>query len=229
MTLEDKELAAIVKKARRKNNRKIMFTIIFSLILFIGVPLTWYLRYYNYGPFQGDKMAGVPDNHLIQSENDNGLSSLLFDYGSHLMFNTHATSITVFVDTYHFGDRVGHDSAASLTYEKDVDLSGYMNIGFPKGEGKLLTEIFSKGAKSSAITDLTQYGYPTEDEEASPSFGGVISIENNQVKIQKKQEIPLFYLASGDALKIYDDFKLNIAQENLKTLDLVFYIYALVE
>ena len=145
------------------------------------------------------------------------------------MFHTHATSIRVFVDTDRLGDRVGHDSAASLTYEKDVDLSGYMNIGFPKGEGKLLTEIFSKGAKSSAITDLTQYGYPTEDEEASPPFGGVISIENNQVKIQKKQEIPLFYLASGDALKIYDDFKLNIAHENLKASDLVFYIYALVE
>ncbi|OTN77540.1 hypothetical protein A5886_002640 [Enterococcus sp. 8G7_MSG3316] len=185
MTIEDKQLAAIVKKARCKNNRKHILTVLLMLILFVGAPLTLYLRYYNYGPFQGNKVVGVPDNHLVQSENDNGLSSLLFDYGSHLTFNTNATSMTVYIDTYHFGERVGHD--------------------------------------------LTQYDYPTADEEFPLPFGGVLSIENDQIEIQKKQDIPLLYLANGNDLKIYEDFENNIAQDNLQTLERVFYIYMIVE
>lgn len=228
MTIEDKQLEAIVKKARRKNYRKHIFTMLLMLVLFVGAPLTLYLRYYNYGPFQGNKVAGVPDNHLVQSENDTGLGSLLFDYGSHLTFNTKATSLTVYIDTYHFGERVGHDLAASMEYTKDNEMNGYFNFGIPKGEGKLYAELFSNGAMSSTITDLTQYDYPTTDEKSPLPFGGVLSIENNQVEIQKKKEIPLLYLASGDDLKIYADLKHNMAQENLKTLEHVFYIYMIV-
>lgn len=229
MTIEDKQLAAIVKKARRKNNRKHILTVLLMLILFVGAPLTLYLRHYNYGPFQGNKVAGVPDNHLVQSENDNGLSSLLFDYGSHLTFNTNTTSMTVYIDTYHFGERVGHDLAASMEYTKDNAMNGYLNFGIPKGEGKLYTELFSNGAMSSTVLDLTQYDYPTADEEFPLPFGGVLSIENDQIEIQKKQDIPLLYLANGNDLKIYEDFENNIAQDNLQTLERVFYIYMIVE
>jgi len=111
-----------------------------------------------------------------------------------------------------------------LTYEQDVSISGYLNFGIAEGQNHLLVKLFSNGAMSQTVTDLSDYDFPLTQEDRQ--FGAVTTIKNGKVKLEKNKKIPLLYLAEGnDGLKIYDDMANNLAPDNLKTLPNAYLIY----
>ncbi|MCO5475802.1 hypothetical protein [Enterococcus gallinarum] len=205
--------------------KRLVFILLPTLIV---VVLGLFLNHFNYWPFQGSKIAGVPDGQLVQLENEPDLTSLLLAYGSQLKFNTTATSLTVYFDHYRKGELSAHESVASLTYEQDVSISGYLNFGIAEGQNHLLVKLFSNGAMSQTVTDLSDYDFPLTQEDRQ--FGAVTTIKNGKVKLEKNKKVPLLYLAEGnDGLKIYDDMANNLAPDNLKTLPNAYLIYLIIK
>jgi hypothetical protein len=216
-------MANSTKKFKRKNLRTIL-AFLLSLFSILIISLGIYLNHYNYWPFQNNKVAGVPDNQLVQVDNQADLSSLLFAYGSQLKFNTTATSLTVYFDHYRNGELNAHENVASLEYDQETSLNGYLNLGISKENNQLLIDLFSNGAMSQTTTDLADYDFPLNKDVRQ--LGGVLTIENGKVNLQENKKIPLLYLAEGnEGLKIYDDMENNLATENLKTLSNAYVIY----
>lgn len=212
------------EKPTTHKTRKPKRLVLILLPTLVVVVLGLFLNHFNYWPFQGSKIAGVHDGQLVQLENKPDLTSLLLAYGSQLKFNTTATSLTVYFDHYRKGELNTHDSVASLTYEQDVSISGYLNFGIAEGQNHLLVKLFSNGAMSQTVTDLSDYDFPLTQEDRQ--FGAVTTIKNGKVKLEKNKKIPLLYLAEGnDGLKIYDDMANNLAPDNLKTLPNAYLIY----
>ena len=112
------------EKPTTHKTRKPKRLVLILLPTLVVVVLGLFLNHFNYWPFQGSKIAGVPDGQLVQLENKPDLTGLLLAYGSQLKFNTTATSLTVYFDHYRKGELNTHDSVASLTYEQDVSISG---------------------------------------------------------------------------------------------------------
>lgn len=212
------------EKPTTHKTRKPKRLVLILLPTLVVVVLGLFLNHFNYWPFQGSKITGVPDGQLVQLENKPDLTGLLLAYGSQLKFNTAATSLTVYFDHYRKGELNTHDSVASLTYEQDVSISGYLNFGIAEGQNHLLVKLFSNGAMSQTVTDLSDYDFPLTQEDRQ--FGAVTTIKNGKVKLEKNKKIPLLYLAEGnDGLKIYDDMANNLAPDNLKTLPNAYLIY----
>jgi hypothetical protein len=213
------------KKTSRKSRRLIAFILL--PVILVGA-LGLFLNHFNYWPFQGDKVAGVPDDQLVQLENEPDLTSLLLAYGSQLKFNTTATSLTVYFDHYKNGEISAHETVASLMYEQDVPLNGYLNFGITKGQNQLLVDLFSKGALSQTVTDLSDYDFPLGQDNRQ--FSAVTSIKNGKVNISRNKKIPLLYLAEGtDGGKIYAEMANNLAPENLKTLPNAYLLYLIIK
>ncbi len=229
MTIKDQEFKKIVKKARLKNTRRTIVIAVLSLFVLIGLPGGLYLNYYNYGPFRGEKIAGVPDNHLVQVENQMDLSRLLFDFGSQLKFNTQAQAMTVYFDHYHKGEKTTHKLIASLMTDTKSNYNGYLTIGISKGEKKLLVNLSSNGGASETTTDLTAFQYISLGEDKDLPGGAIYHIEEDPLEIKKNVEIPLIYIAQGGDLKLYDVMENNLSEENLKSIEKVYYIYLIVE
>jgi hypothetical protein len=220
--LQDSEKPSTNKSLKPKH---LIFILVPTLIVLV---LGLFLNHFNYWPFQGDKVAGVPDDQLVQLENGQDLTSLLLAYGSQLKFNTTATSLTVYFDHYRKGELSTHESVASLTYEQDVSISGYLNFGIAEGQNHLLVKLFSKGAMSQTVTDLSDYDFPLGQDNRQ--FSAVTSIENGKVKLEKNKKTPLLYLAEGtDGGKIYAEMANNLAPENLKTLPNAYLLYLIIK
>ena len=201
------------EKPTTHKTRKPKRLVLILLPTLVVVVLGLFLNHFNYWPFQGSKIAGVPDGQLVQLENKPDLTGLLLAYGSQL---------TVYFDHYRKGELNTHDSVASLTYEQDVSISGYLNFGIAEGQNHLLVKLFSNGAMSQTVTDLSDYDFPLTQEDRQ----FVTTIKNGKVKLEKNKKIPLLYLAEGnDGLKIYDDMANNLAPDNLKTLPNAYLIY----
>jgi|GEM_PF-456353 len=193
MAIKEQDFKKIVKKARLKNTRRTIVIAVLSLFVLIGLPGGLYLNYYNYGPFRGEKIAGVPDNHLVQVENQMDLSRLLFDFGSQLKFNTQAQAMTVYFDHYHKGEKTTHKLIASLMTDTKSNYNGYLTIGISKGEKKLLVNLSSNGGASETTTDLTAFQYISLGEDKDLPGGAIYHIEEDPLEIKKNVEIPLIY------------------------------------
>lgn len=89
MNFDDKQFEQLVKKSRRKRLINTLLGSTFSIIFLAVILLGGYLFYWNLGPFQGEKVAGVPDGQIRSfTENENGhLASLLLDYYGSYGFN----------------------------------------------------------------------------------------------------------------------------------------------
>ena len=173
------------EKPTTHKTRKPKRLVLILLPTLVVVVLGLFLNHFNYWPFQGSKIAGVPDGQLVQLENKPDLTGLLLAYGSQLKFNTTATSLTVYFDHYRKGELNTHDSVASLTYEQDVSISGYLNFGIAEGQNHLLVKLFSNGAMSQTVTDLSDYDFPLTQEDRQ--FGAVTTIKNGKVKLEKNK------------------------------------------
>lgn len=215
------------KPPTHKSHKPKYFVFILLPILIV-VALGLFLNHFNYWPFQGNKVAGVPDDQIVQIENKQNLTSLLLAYGSQLKFNSTATSLTVYFDHYHKGELSAHETVASLGYEQDVSINGYLNFGISKGQNQLLVDLFSNGAMSQTVTDLSDYDFPIAQEDRQ--FGAVTTIKNGKVTLEKNKKILLFYLAEGnDGLKMYNELANNLATDNLKTLQNAYLIYLIIK
>ena len=176
------------EKPTTHKTRKPKRLVLILLPTLVVVVLGLFLNHFNYWPFQGSKIAGVPDGQLVQLENKPDLTGLLLAYGSQLKFNTTATSLTVYFDHYRKGELNTHDSVASLIYEKDVSISGYLNFGICGRTESFIGELFSNGAMSQTSHDLSDYDFPLTQEDRQ--FGAVTTIKNGKVKLEKNKKNP---------------------------------------
>lgn len=226
MTAKNQKAPDTVKTLIRPRNPLQIF---FAFLLVIGLPTMLYCYYYNYSPFPSKKVAGVPNNHLVQLKNPMDLSSLLLDFGSQLKFNTVAESMTVYFDYYQKGEIKEHKIVASLTTEPRSDYNGYLNIGITKSDSLLFVDLFSNGSSSNTMTDLSKFHYTSLGEDSLSPTGASTSIPNNELNIEKKQEIPLLYIAKGGDVKLYAEMENNLSEENLKSVENFYYVYLIVE
>lgn|GEM_PF-2305674 len=142
--------------------KKIAAIICIVLLLISG--LIGYMRYFNYGIFQGRSVVGLPDNHMQILDTSSGHFDLLFDmhtYGG-IAFNIHTSDISVYIAHYEHGKRVSQKLVKNISMLEPAELNGHLHWGITTHEGQrqeLRTSLSAGGVSSSGFFDFTQVDF----------------------------------------------------------------------
>lgn len=99
--------------------RKIGIVVLGSIIIIIVLAALIYCKHMNFWPFQGDKIAGLPDDHLkVADKKVEGPVSLLFASSGEILFNSKAKYISAYIDYYEKDKRKKHELLMQIGVEK---------------------------------------------------------------------------------------------------------------
>ena len=174
---QDQDLLKLIKQSKRKKRLLNIFSPLIVTFLFLLITGTLFLNYFNLGPFTGDKIAGVPDNHLRMEQTTSPFNKLLFDNSNAYQFNYYGTRVELWLAHYQNGQKmketqigpiIVHDSptekhqiAGSLAYglnqksEKEQDnaaLSFYFEMNGASTSDKI-------NLADYAFEDITGYSF----------------------------------------------------------------------
>ncbi|KAF1299278.1 hypothetical protein BAU15_01125 [Enterococcus sp. JM4C] len=181
MNFEDKEFEKLVKQSRRGRLIKTIFGSTLSLVILIGILLSAYLFYWNLGPFQGEKIAGVPDGQIrsFHNKETEPLAMMLLDNFETYGMNVKAKKITIYVDYYEKDQRKDHQDFGGLINDGPSEmLSQILSWGVIPGFGDTPTQVriqFSDDSGNST-SGFTFEGYGEEGQE----FGKDIVASSSQ-------------------------------------------------
>lgn len=160
-TFNDEKFEELVKKANRKRNGKSFLISVLTVFLFVILGVGGYMFHMNYGPFQGDKIAGVPNGHIKVLEEETGPLSLLFHAYGGYAFNTEGKKISVYLDYYEKDVRKKHEQIAGFGLGEESAINGTLYWGVTAGGDmsdpqEIRINIVSNGAVTSGVYDFTQ-------------------------------------------------------------------------
>lgn len=133
------------------------FLIILAAIVIVLGGTLMYLNHMNYWPFQGDKIAGVPDGEIKninaeKNDTDDPLSLLLASSGE-VDYNVQAKSASVYFDVFKRDKRVIHERITiSGNVDEETQLSGHLVWAMPGFDIFKPTEIRVRINDSGAIS-----------------------------------------------------------------------------
>lgn len=223
--MEDKEFQKLVKKSRNKQRKKLIGLYIVTLIIFVGAGIS--LMYdYNYGPFQGDKIAGVRDNSIKSVRADAaGVAALMFQQSGEFRFNVEAEEFTLYLDYYQKDELIKSDVVFGVSNDERFGIYGNLLLGITSGDSQLLTRYNggTYGGVYSSGAPITLSDYH-KSESGLSSF--LIPYDNSQ-KIQLGEKYYLYY--ANTAGKLYTDIDQHLTPEALRQTDETIVVYMIFE
>ncbi|WP_430536671.1 hypothetical protein [Listeria rocourtiae] len=133
------------------------FLIILGVVIIVVGGALIYLNYMNYWPFQGDKIAGVPDGEIKNINADTvdvktDPQSLLLAASGTVDYNVKAESVNVYFDVFKRDKRVIHELITMTGSDGETDLNGHLLWAIPGFEVFKPTEIRAKIEHGGAIS-----------------------------------------------------------------------------
>lgn len=109
--------------------------ILVAIVIVLGGTLM-YLNHMNYWPFQGDKIAGVPDGEIkninADKEGPDDPLSLLLAASGEVDYNIKAKSANVYFDVFKHDKRVIHERITmSGNGDEEIQLNGHLVWAMP--------------------------------------------------------------------------------------------------
>jgi len=162
-----------------KTRNKLIFILL--AILLVAVSVLGYLWHTNRGPFQGDRIAGLPSGHIRVLETEPSPLDLLFhrhSYGG-VSFNYFGESVHVYLAYYTRDELVFREPLASHATAGDHEWSGSMHWGLTiEGDqpGELRVRLISGGAMSQTYFDFSQLAF-----EPSLTVGSTLADLNSPI------------------------------------------------
>lgn len=168
MKFNEEKFTDLVKQNRKKRTLRSILVTVLTVLLTLIIVTVPYLRYYNYGIFQGDKMSGVPDGQLKLNQEDLGFSGLIFEDAASYRFNVEGKKIAVKAHYYEKDKLVKSLDVATLEFGENSMMSGTLTYGVETdNEGKLValkSRLISGGART-IINQLDLAQFKIDDDE----------------------------------------------------------------
>ncbi|EUJ28551.1 Uncharacterised protein [Listeria grayi] len=206
--------------------RKIGIVVLGSIIIIIIVLAALiYCKHMNFWPFQGDKIAGLPDDHLkVADKKVEGPVSLLFASSGEILFNSKAKYISAYIDYYEKDKRKKHELIFETGMEKG-GISGSFNWGTLSNadEGVLPKELRMNMASPNGSVSTGNFVFPKikwdDTEGAASSFNAFSPVK---IKLGKKYIVQTWRSdgrAYGEAADIFSKKALRHSNQTV-----IFYI-----
>lgn len=216
----EKELK-IVESQSRGRPIVVLVGIVVLLVLILGS----YLNYTNRGPFQGEKIAGIPNNTIKVLEKDEGPFALLFETYGGYGINTTGKNMNVYVDYFEGDRRKKHDLVGNLSYEERGPINGaiYWGVSQPLNEGslgELRVNLDNRGTQMTGTYDLSQIKL---------AEGGLAAQTEDFPKGSFKQDKPYIFKRWVTGGKIYDDNRDPFSSEVLAEYPQSVFLYLVVD
>ncbi|EOL41662.1 hypothetical protein [Enterococcus phoeniculicola] len=198
MNFDDKQFEQLVKKSRRKRLINTLLGSTFSIIFLAVILLGGYLFYWNLGPFQGEKVAGVPDGQIRSfTENENGhLASLLLDYYGSYGFNVKGKKITVYADYYEKDKRISHEEVAGIENEEVGMISETLTWGILSSNDQtkeVRIQFTNTSGQSKSGFNFSTFGENAASDFAFSSF----NLIGNGTLLPNKRYILQYWTTGG--------------------------------
>ncbi|MFC6464789.1 hypothetical protein ACFP65_07395 [Marinilactibacillus sp. GCM10026970] len=125
-----------------KQNNKIKLSkgiTLWSLfLLVIAILVGFYAFQYNIGPFKGDKVGGLQDNHLRTISSTSNPHTLSFDfYGEHEL-NYEGKGVELYLDYYEGVSKTDSQLLTSISTEGQYNFSGLLFWVNPSERGRFV-------------------------------------------------------------------------------------------
>lgn len=205
--------------------RKIGIVVLGSIIIIIVLAALIYCKHMNFWPFQGDKIAGLPDDHLkVADKKVEGPVSLLFASSGEILFNSKAKYISAYIDYYEKDKRKKHELLMQIGVEKG-GLNGAFDWGmFSKTNDVILpSEGKIRIIKTDSAETSKSFKFPVikgGDENITTSSFSAFSSE--KIKLGKKYIVQTWATdgrAYGEAADIFSKKALRHSNQTI-----IFYI-----
>ncbi len=201
--------------ANRFRNKKLPM---FLALLLVILGISTYLWYMNYGPFQGEKVAGVPDGHIKIIDEPMGVASLLFSAHGSYAFNFQGKGVAVYLAYYEKDVRIKHERVSGFQQTEDGPLNGTLQWGitFEQDAGQLeelRVSIRASGSQATNSYDMSQLNFNTEN-----GFSSVMNLFSNG-RIEKGDRYVLqTWQTSGMVRADNDVFHEEVLRESEQTI-----------
>lgn len=216
MTFNNEQVEIPKKKANHKRNKKISVLIVFLLFI---LGLSSYMWYMNYGPFQGDRVAGVPDGHINTLDNQMELAPLIFSAHGGYAFNFHGKGIAVYLAYYERDVRKKHERVMGIQQTEEAAMNGTLHWGVTfEGDPSQLKELrvnlrTTNGAQSTNSYDLSQLNFESES-----GFSSVMNaFSDGRIESERRYALQTWQ-TSGTVRADNDVFHEEVLKESAQTV-----------
>ncbi|MGM0125773.1 hypothetical protein IGI37_003174 [Enterococcus sp. AZ194] len=225
MNFEDKEFEKLVKKARRERLLKSTFSSILAIIILLGLILSGYWFYWNLGPFQGNKVAGVPDGQIraFQNKETETLSTLLMQNFESYGLNIEAKELIIYADYYEKDKRIRHDIMAGSQQEETQMLSTILSWGVIE-TANAPTEVRIQFANAGVLASggFTFEGYGTTENPFNNAASRSHLLKDGPLKLNKRYVLQ-YWIDDGEVG--YSDTNVIFDKEYLREWDRTLIMY----
>lgn len=205
---QDQDLLKLIKQSKRKKRLLNIFSPLIVTFLFLLITGTLFLNYFNLGPFTGDKIAGVPDNHLRLVSNDSVFNKLIFNSSTAYQYNYYGNRVELWLEHYQNGKKIDEIQIGPISSpgspSENHEIVGSLALGLNNQlldrESQTLSYYLEfNGASGSQVLDLKDYGIAGNSgiaySHGIPELPNLQSFySKNSYKIQKDTPYDLLIL-----------------------------------
>ncbi|WP_225743586.1 hypothetical protein [Marinilactibacillus sp. Marseille-P9653] len=194
---------------QNKKNKLTKTTILWSLfLLVIVVSLGFYMFQYNIGPFKGDKIGGLQDNHLRTLSSTGEPHTLPFDFYGEYELNYEGKGVELYLDYYEAGSKTDSQLLTSISTEGQFNFGGLLFWGVTPAREEDPSEFEDIFAKmnlsfSQSSTRTAMDFFPQTNEGA---YAYVTPSDGSKVLTKDKPLMLLSYTSDGSTYSTYEDF-----------------------
>lgn len=215
---EDQDLIQLIQKSKRKKRWQNFFSPIIVAILAMIAMTSFYLFFFNLGPFAKNQISGIPNNHLRLNQTDIPIGQLIFDVSNTYQFNYRGENVELWVEHYQDGkqvkkERLGPTIVAEESNPSDKkNFSGSVTYGLKENRvgNNLEASTFSyamllNSGMGKEVIQLDDYGFD-QIEGLGYSHGVQTNYQaqsfysQSLYKIKKGAVIDLFSMTTGGIL-----------------------------
>lgn len=219
MILNDQKFEALLKKSKKKRTWQMIATAFITIAVVVGGAGSVYAWYYNDGPFQGTKVAGLPDNQLAEIKGTGGHLNLLFRNAGGIQYNApkKVKKISIYLDHYEKDKKVasdeifstmldGNEEVKSFSHDlywgvvEDGSTLGELRLSLVSGDGSV-----SIGTNSVKLSKYAQFS----------GAQGTGSLEGVNREFPINQPIILSKWVKSMEMRVHDAYSENVRKEEL--------------
>lgn len=232
MEFNDQEFKQLIKKSKRQRNLKTVLISVLTLVVSIVVMTVPLAIYYNLGPFQGQKIPGLPNNHLKMESPILGVSDLLFAESGSYQFNARGKEVVAILDYYQKDTLINREILGRVNLLEKQQLAGSFVYGMVATEPFTPSELKTKltvGTENETnafeLWRLKNLANKFDSNIKKQTFGSLN--EDKSVKIKPSHPYIVQVWTAGGSFSqnmignYFDDFSL----ERIATMDQTMVLY----